>query len=50
MCVTRCKVEIERDCGVITFDESVYGIALGQVALFYDNDKVLGSGFIDSIS
>ena len=44
---TPCKVEILADKSAkITLKEPIYGLASGQMAVFYDNDKVLASGFI----
>jgi len=41
-----CSVKIENDEGTVTLDEAVFGLAYGQVAVFYDGDRVLGSGVI----
>jgi tRNA-specific 2-thiouridylase len=41
-----CKVVIEDNIAHITLYEDVFGIAKGQTAVFYDNDRVLGSGWI----
>lgn len=41
-----CKVKIEGELGTVEMDESVFGLAYGQVAVFYDGDKVIGSGVI----
>jgi len=41
-----CKVKIEGDIGTVELDEAVFGLAYGQVAVFYDNDKLIGSGII----
>lgn len=45
---TACKVVIEEENGIATIalEEPVYGVAAGQVAVFYDRDKVIGSGWI----
>ncbi len=43
---TKCKVNIEGERGSISLFSSAYGIAPGQVAVFYDGDRVIGSGFI----
>ena len=45
---TQCDVVIEKenDIATIKLHEPVYGVASGQVAVFYDGDKVLGSGWI----
>lgn len=45
---TPCKVAIHTDKSAkIILDEPVYGLASGQMAVFYDNDKVIASGFIE---
>ena len=41
-----CSIDINNDEAIVKLDEPVYGVASGQVAVFYDNNKVLGSGFI----
>lgn len=42
-----CVVQIATDKSAkIRLKEAVYGIASGQMAVFYDGDKVLASGFI----
>ncbi len=41
-----CRVKIEGDRGVVALEESVFGLAYGQVAVFYEGDKVIGSGII----
>ena len=43
---TKCFVEIRDDIARIQLYEKAYGVALGQVAVFYDDGKILGSGFI----
>jgi len=45
---TPCKVSIEKENGIATIElkEPVYGVAAGQLAVFYDEDKVIGSGWI----
>ncbi|MCK5110523.1 MAG: tRNA 2-thiouridine(34) synthase MnmA [Arcobacteraceae bacterium] len=45
-----CKVVISEDEKIATIDlyEPVLGVANGQIAVFYDEDKVLGSGEIIS--
>ena len=42
----KCEVTIDNDKAVINLKEAVYGVASGQVAVFYEDDKVLGSGLI----
>jgi tRNA-specific 2-thiouridylase len=41
-----CSVRIDRDIGFVELYESVFGLAYGQVAVFYDGDIVIGSGII----
>lgn len=41
-----CRVKIQNDHAFIELLEPVYGVAAGQVAVFYENEKVLGSGWI----
>jgi tRNA-specific 2-thiouridylase len=41
-----CKVKLDGDKGFVTLGEPVYGLAYEQVAVFYDEDRVLGSGII----
>lgn len=44
---TPCKVVINDDKSAkITLKEPVYGLASGQMAVFYDKDSVIASGFI----
>ena len=39
-------VQINGDTACISLNEPAFGVAIGQVAVFYDKDKVLGSGII----
>jgi tRNA-specific 2-thiouridylase len=41
-----CDVSIDGDYATINLDNNVLGVATGQVAVFYDNDRVIGSGWI----
>jgi len=45
-----CDVEINSDnqTAIIKLKQSVFGVASGQIAVFYDGDKVIGSGEIIS--
>lgn len=43
---TPCQVKIKDDKAIITLNESAFGVAEGQLAVFYDEQKVLGSGWI----
>ena len=41
-----CSVKIDGDSGSVELLEPVFGLAYGQVAVFYDEDMVIGSGII----
>ncbi len=41
-----CSVKIDNNIGFVELTEPVYGLAFGQIAVFYDKDRVLGSGVI----
>ena len=41
-----CKVKIDGSEGEVELNQSVFGLAYGQIAVFYDGDKVIGSGVI----
>ncbi len=41
-----CHVNLEGERGSVILDEPVFGLAYGQVAVFYEGDKVIGSGII----
>lgn len=43
-----CKVRIEDNKAYILLEEPAFGVASGQLAVFYDNNKVIGSAFIES--
>jgi len=43
------NIKIDNNIGLIELKEPVYGIAKGQFAVFYDNDKLLGGGEIIDI-
>lgn len=45
-----CHVKIENDKAYITLKESVFGVAVGQAAVFYDDDRLIGGGWIVSVS
>jgi len=46
----RCKVEIKKDINEanIILEDPVFGVATGQIAVFYDGIKIFGSGVIVS--
>lgn len=41
-----CHVTIDNDIGEVKLNQSVFGLAFGQVAVFYDGNRVIGSGII----
>ena len=41
-----CKVVMNEEEASVTLDEPVFGLAYGQVAVFYEGEKVIGSGVI----
>ncbi len=41
-----CEVDIKDNKAVVTLDEHIQGLAPGQAAVFYDNQKVIGSSWI----
>ena len=43
---TPCHVSIKDGEATITLNESAFGVASGQLAVFYKDNKVLGSGWI----
>ena len=43
-----CRVKIEDDKAYISLEEPAFGVASGQLAVFYDDQKVIGSAFIKS--
>ncbi|MCH2211167.1 MAG: tRNA 2-thiouridine(34) synthase MnmA [Fuerstiella sp.] len=44
-----CSVSVdENDRAVIRLDEETFGVAPGQASVFYDEDRVLGGGWIQS--
>ncbi len=45
----KCHVKIEGDTATVILDESVFGVATGQAAVFYDNDKLIGGGWIAEV-
>ena len=42
----QCKVEINNDQATIELYEPSFGVASGQCAVFYDDTKLIGSGWI----
>ncbi len=41
-----CHVKIENDKAYVDLKEGVFGVAVGQAAVFYDGDKLIGGGWI----
>ena len=41
-----CRVKRDGDVAVVELKEPVYGLAKGQAGVFYDEEKVLGGGWI----
>ena len=44
---TPCSVKIENEKTYITLKEPAFGVAAGQLAVFYDGQKVIGSAWIE---
>jgi len=44
-----CNVKIEKNQAFVELNESVFGVAVGQAAVFYDNDKLIGGGWIAEV-
>lgn len=42
-----CHVKVEKNKAFITLKESVFGVATGQAAVFYDGKKLIGGGWIE---
>ncbi len=43
---TPCKVKIENQKAYITLEEPAFGVAAGQLAVFYDGQKVIGKKIV----
>ena len=44
-----CSVTIENEMATVILDDSVFGVAIGQAAVFYDGKKLVGGGWIVSV-
>lgn len=44
-----CKVTIKDDKAYVELKENVFGVAIGQAAVFYDEDKLIGGGWITKV-
>ncbi len=42
-----CSVVIKNDKAYVELKEGVFGVATGQAAVFYDNNKLIGGGWIE---
>ncbi|MCW8894761.1 MAG: tRNA 2-thiouridine(34) synthase MnmA [Sulfurimonas sp.] len=42
-----CHVVVKDDKAFVTLKESVFGVATGQAAVFYDDNKLIGGGWIE---
>ena len=45
----KCHVQIVGDEATVTLHEGVFGVATGQAAVFYEGDKLIGGGWIESV-
>jgi tRNA-specific 2-thiouridylase len=43
----KCKVIIKDDKAYVSLQENVFGVATGQAAVFYDDNRLLGGGWIE---
>ncbi len=44
-----CHVKIENNKAYVTLKESVFGVATGQAAVFYDENRLIGGGWIAEV-
>ncbi len=44
-----CHVKIQKNKAFVTLSENVFGVAVGQAGVFYDDDKLLGGGWISEV-
>ncbi len=45
----KCKVEIKENKAYVELQESVFGVAIGQAGVFYDDDRLIGGGWITAV-
>ncbi len=45
----KCEVVIANKKAYVRLEESVFGVATGQAAVFYDDDKLIGGGWIAKV-
>jgi tRNA-specific 2-thiouridylase len=43
----KCKVVVNNNKAYVSLQENVFGVATGQAAVFYDDNKLLGGGWIE---
>jgi len=46
----KCELDIKEGKAEVKLNDSALGVAIGQTAVFYDEDKVIGSGWIKETS
>jgi len=44
----KCQVSINDNKAILELEDDVYGVAVGQAAVFYDEDKLIGGGWISA--
>ena len=44
----KCHVSIRDNKAYVTLNDDVFGVAVGQAAVFYDEDKLIGGGWINA--
>ncbi|MEA3331895.1 MAG: tRNA 2-thiouridine(34) synthase MnmA [Campylobacterota bacterium] len=44
-----CSVEIKNNKAFVLLKESVFGVAIGQAAVFYDDNRLIGGGWIAKV-
>jgi len=44
-----CEVKIKNSQAIVELNESVFGVAVGQAAVFYDDEKLIGGGWITEV-
>ena len=44
-----CHVKIENNKAVVILKEDVFGVATGQAAVFYDDERLIGGGWITEV-
>ena len=44
-----CEVKIKNSQAIVELNESVFGVAVGQAAVFYNDEKLIGGGWITEV-